>query len=99
MDAVELAYKQAIDTVDGLEAAHLIPSTRKVRQCIGRVIRGSEEAGVRIIADERYGTHNQNLRRFLSPQQQQEFTPIEPDDIGDAISRFWKRQSNSGQDI
>lgn len=93
MNAVQLSYKQAIDTADGLEAAHLIPSTRKVRQCIGRVIRGAEEVGVRIIADERYGTHSQDLRRFLSPQQQQEFTPIEPDDIGDAVSRFWKERS------
>jgi Rad3-related DNA helicases len=92
MTAVEFAYKQAIDTTGGREAAHLIPSTRKVRQSVGRVIRGTEEAGVRILADERYGSHENNLRDFLSPQQQREFTLVEPDDIGAALERFWAQQ-------
>ncbi len=93
MTAVEVAYKKTIETTSGREAAHLIPSTRKVRQSVGRVIRGADEAGVRILADERYGSHEQNLRRFLSPQQQREFTLVEPDDIGAAIERFWAEQA------
>ena len=89
-DAVEFAYQQAIDSTSGRDAAQLIPSTRKVRQSIGRVIRGSEEVGVRIVADERYGTAARpSLRRLLSPQQQREFTLIKPADVGDAICRFW----------
>jgi DNA excision repair protein ERCC-2 len=92
MTAVELAYAQAIDTTGGREAAHLIPSTRKVRQSVGRVIRGAAEAGVRLLADERYGSHERNLRDFLSPQQQREFTLVEPDDVGTAIQRFWAQQ-------
>ena len=92
-DAVEVAYNRAIDSASGHDAAQLIPSTRKVRQSIGRVIRGSEETGVRIVVDERYGTtEKSNLREFLSPQQQREFTLIDPDDINDAISRFWAEQ-------
>jgi DEAD_2. len=91
--AVELAYKQAIESTGGLEAAHLIPSTRKVRQSAGRVIRGTEEAGVRILADERYGSSpDRNCRRFLSPQQQREFTVVEPGETGAAVERFWARQ-------
>ena len=89
MTAVELAYGQAIDTTSGREAAHLIPSTHKVRQSVGRVIRGADETGVRILADERYGSDERNLRKFLSPQQQREFTLIESADIGAAVERFW----------
>ncbi len=92
MDAVELAYTRALETMGGLEATHLIPSTRKVRQSVGRVIRGADETGVRVLADERYGSHDQNLRCFLSPQQQREFTVLESDSIGAAIERFWARQ-------
>ena len=92
MDAVEMAYNRAISTAEGLEAAHLIPSTRKVRQSVGRVIRGADDIGVRILADERYGSHSENLREFLSPQQQNEFTVIDPEDVGAAVSRFWARE-------
>lgn len=89
MNAVEMAYDRAISTADGLEAAHLIPSTRKVRQSVGRVIRGADDTGVRILADRRYGSHDKNLREFLSPQQQKEFTVINPEDTGAAVERFW----------
>jgi DNA excision repair protein ERCC-2 len=58
------------------------------------VIRGTEEAGVRIISDERYGTsENPNLRRLFSPQQQREFTLIEFEDVEAAVARFWDIQS------
>jgi DNA excision repair protein ERCC-2 len=90
--AVEKAYQQAIDSTSGREAAQRIPSTRKVRQSIGRVIRGTEEVGVRIVADQRYGSDEDvNLRHLLSPKQQREFTLIEPDEIGAAITRFWNQ--------
>lgn len=93
-DAVEVAYQRAINSTSGRDAAQYIPSTRKVRQSIGRVIRGTEEAGVRIIADERYGTsENPNLRRLFSPQQQREFTLIEFEDVEAAVARFWDTQS------
>ncbi len=91
--AVEVAYDRAVDSTSGQDAAQLIPATRKLRQSIGRVIRGADEAGVRIIADERYGTADKpNLRRLLSPQQQQEFTLVEPGDVEEAITRFWTTQ-------
>ncbi|ERG97074.1 helicase C-terminal domain-containing protein [Haloquadratum walsbyi] len=91
MDAVEIAYQRAVDETGGQEAARLIPSTRRVRQSVGRVIRGVDETGVRILADERYGTSdNTNLRMYLSPQQQQEFTPVKYAEVGDAITRFWE---------
>ena len=91
MDAVEIAYQRAVTETGGREAARLIPSTRRVRQSVGRVIRGVNETGVRILADERYGTTDStNLRGYLSPQQQREFTPIEYTDLGDAITRFWQ---------
>ena len=91
---MEVAYQRAINSTSGRDAAQYIPSTRKVRQSIGRVIRGTEEAGVRIIADERYGTsENPNLRRLFSPQQQREFTLIEFEDVEAAVARFWDIQS------
>lgn len=95
MDAVEVAYQRAVDETSGREAARLIPSTRRVRQSVGRVIRGVEETGVRILADERYGTsEDTNLRQYLSPQQQREFTSIKYEDIGDVVARFWAHQES-----
>ncbi len=93
-NAAELAYSRAVESTDGLEAVHLIPSTRKVRQSAGRVIRGAGETGVRILADERYGSSpDRNCRCFLSPQQQREFTVVEPGDTGAAVERFWARRA------
>lgn len=89
-DAVEVAYQRAVDSTSGRDAAQYIPSTRKIRQSIGRVIRGTSEVGVRVVADERYGTaETPNLRRLLAPQQQRAFTLIDPDDVEAAIERFW----------
>ncbi len=91
--AVEVAYSRAIDSTSGPDAAQRIPATRKIRQSIGRAIRGADEMGVRIIADERFGTAEApNLRRLLSPQQQQEFSLIDPADVETAITRFWATQ-------
>jgi len=67
---------------------------RKARQAIGRVIRGPEEVGVRILADERYGhTEWDGAKEFLSTSEQEEFDTVPPEEIVDMFTKFWKERS------
>jgi len=55
MDAVEQAYATAFDDEDaGWEYAVEVPTIRKTRQALGRVVRSPEDFGVRVLLDERY---------------------------------------------
>lgn len=88
--AVENAYDELLPNIGGWEAADLIPATRKARQAIGRVIRGSDERGVRILVDERY-THTGwgGVKDYLSDQEQDEFTPVAPPNVSNRLQAFW----------
>ena len=90
IDAVKHAYGQRINSDTGFNTAIKIPAVRKSRQAIGRVLRGTEEAGVRILVDERYGmTDWAGANQYLSDQEQDEFEIIQPDVITETIEQFW----------
>lgn len=92
-DAVVEAYDRRMDTGSGYETAMKIPSVRKVRQAIGRVIRGVDENGVRVLADGRYADSGyRGANQYLSEKQQREFkTTSSP--IRD-IQSFWDGADN-----
>jgi DNA excision repair protein ERCC-2 len=52
-EAVKAAYDAMTDG-QGWEYAVEIPTVRKTRQALGRVLRGPEEVGARVLLDERY---------------------------------------------
>ncbi|WP_079988967.1 ATP-dependent DNA helicase [Halosegnis longus] len=55
MAAVERAYATAFDDDDaGWEYAVEVPTIRKTRQALGRVVRSPDDFGVRVLLDERY---------------------------------------------
>ena len=55
MAAVEQAYATAFDDEDaGWEYAVEVPTVRKTRQALGRVVRSPDDFGVRVLLDERY---------------------------------------------
>ena len=90
IDAVIAAYDERISAGSGFETALTIPAVRKVRQAFGRVIRGSDEAGFRLLVDERYGsTAWDGVNEYLSEQERAEFQSAQPEHISQMISTFW----------
>jgi len=88
-DAIEYAYETHLN-VDGFRVTNQIPSTRKARQAIGRAIRGEDEMGVRLFIDSRYSNSSSyGVKDHLSPQEQQEFVGLEPDQTAPTIQEFW----------
>ena len=88
--ATKYAYSKKIDSQDGFETAIKIPAVRKSRQAIGRVVRGTNEVGVRLLVDERYGSDEwDGAKKNLSEDEQEEFEVVAPDVVDDRISEFW----------
>jgi len=72
----------------GFEYALTIPAVRKARQAIGRVIRGPEEVGVRVLVDERYARDSWDSVREYFPEND-EFQAVSPDMLSLGLERFW----------
>lgn len=90
IQAIRTAYDERMESRSGFETALTIPAVRKVRQTFGRVIRGSEETGVRMLLDKRYAsTAWDGVEEYLSEQEQDEFNLTTPDRVGQAVSMFW----------
>ena len=88
--AVRTAYDRAFG--DGFEYALSVPAVRKARQAIGRVIRGPEECGVRVLCDERYARESwDSVRDLLGEAERDEFRPVGTDMLEYALGQFWDR--------
>lgn len=85
--AVCTAYDRRYD--DGFDHALVVPAVRKARQALGRVIRGPDEVGIRALVDERYAQSGWGGVAGHLPTRE-EFSPIDPDDVPDAVDRFWR---------
>lgn len=89
--AVEKAYDEYLDEIDGFTATNKIPAARKARQAIGRVIRGNDEIGARVLVDERYTSDSWGgLKKYLSPQEKTEFTEVKPNAMKQRLDLFWE---------
>jgi len=88
--AIRTAYDKRMESRSGFETALTVPAVRKARQAFGRVIRGSEETGVRMLFDNRYALNSwDGVEEYLSEQEQEEFTLTSSDRVGQAVSMFW----------
>jgi DNA excision repair protein ERCC-2 len=86
---VRTAYDDAFG--DGFDTALTVPAVRKARQAVGRVIRGPEEVGVRVLLDERYARDSwDSVREYLGPERE-EFQPVSPDMLSIGLERFWSQ--------
>jgi DNA excision repair protein ERCC-2 len=86
--AVRTAYDRAFG--DGFKYALSVPAVRKARQAIGRVIRGPDEVGVRVLCDERYARKSwDSVRELLGGTEREEFRPVGTDMLGYALEQFW----------
>ena len=85
--AVQRAYDDAFG--NGFEYALTVPAVRKARQAVGRVIRGVDEVGVRVLVDERFARESWNsVRGFIPEVEREEFQPVSPDMLDLAMDRF-----------
>ena len=76
----------------GFKYALAVPAVRKARQAIGRVIRGPEECGVRVLCDERYAKPSWNsVRELLGEAEREEFRPVGTEMFEYALDGFWNR--------
>jgi len=85
--AVVTAYDRRFDS--GFETALTVPAVRKARQAIGRVIRGQDECGVRVLVDARYARRSWNdVRGYFPAHEREEFQPVTPDMLEFALDQF-----------
>jgi len=92
--AVQDAY-EAMDPDSGWEYAVEIPTIRKTRQALGRVVRGPEEVGARVLLDERYtewATENMGkyaVRETFPEEEREEMVDVAPDKLTFALLNFF----------
>ncbi|WP_185715567.1 ATP-dependent DNA helicase [Halocatena pleomorpha] len=88
MKAVMNAYDQEFDA-GGFEYAVQIPAVRKARQAIGRVLRGHDEVGTRLLLDRRYHSGAPRSVAALLSTDRTEFSTVSPDMLDFALDQFW----------
>lgn len=88
--AVRQAYGAAFAQSKAFEYALTVPAVRRARQAIGRVIRGPEEVGVRILLDERYTPDApRSVYEYLPPEPREEFVTMTPMFLDSQFAAFW----------
>ena len=98
MDAVQGAYEEVYGDGSGdagWEYAVEIPTIRKTRQALGRVLRSPEEFGVRALIDKRYTESAEremgkySVRNAFPPEERDELIDIEPGKLQFAMLNFY----------
>jgi len=98
MDAVQDAYNRAYSDQRRLRDAGWayaveIPTVRKTRQALGRVIRSPEDFGVRILADRRYTDADMgkySVRGSFPVEEREELVDINPEKLKFAMLNFYQ---------
>lgn len=89
--AVRTAYEDQFGRI-GFDFGLTVPAVRKTRQALGRVIRGDDEVGVRVIADERYTEGGRNsVHKYLSESEKDEYTEMsDVNEFVNELNQFWR---------
>jgi DNA excision repair protein ERCC-2 len=88
--AVQRAYGDAFGEDNAFEYALTVPAVRRARQTIGRVIRGTDEVGVRALVGGRYAEGaRHSVHGYLSPAEREEFVRMTPEFLSGQLDRFW----------
>ncbi len=95
-EAVQEAYDAAFDgTETGWRYAVEIPTVRKTRQALGRVIRSPEDIGVRALLDRRYSRRaKSDLGRYsvngtFPHEEREELIDLDPEKLKFAMLNFY----------
>ena len=95
MEAVQEAYDRAFADRSrdaGWEYAVEIPTVRKTRQALGRVIRAPDDFGVRALLDKRYTSADMgkySVRDAFPPEEREELIDIGPQKLKFAMLNFF----------
>jgi DNA excision repair protein ERCC-2 len=91
--AIETAYDSRFGADVGFEYAFTVPAVRKARQALGRVIRGPEDVGVRVLVDERYASTRpwNSVREYLPETEREAFEPAQPNAVAERLRAFWRQ--------
>ncbi|EMA34561.1 ATP-dependent DNA helicase [Haloarcula japonica] len=99
MDAVQDAYDVAFgddEAEAGWRYAVEIPTVRKTRQALGRVVRSPDDFGARILLDKRYTEaaememHDYAVRGTFPPEERREMVDIGPEKLKFAMLNFYQ---------
>jgi DNA excision repair protein ERCC-2 len=87
--ADETAYKVKFNRDNVYDLVVQIPTIRKVRQAMGRIIRGNEDYGVRILLDARYYRSKgmMSVHKFFPVEESKEFKVRSVTQLRDALRR------------
>ncbi|AHF98405.1 helicase [Halostagnicola larsenii XH-48] len=95
-EAVQEAYDAAFDGTDtGWRYAVEIPTVRKTRQALGRVIRSPEDVGVRAVLDRRYSSRAKSdlgkysVNSTFPIEEREELIDIDPEKLKFAMLNFY----------
>ncbi len=98
MDGVQVAYQNAFgedDTDAGWEYAIEVPTVRKTRQALGRVVRSPEDFGARLLVDERYTARGYkemtqySVLETFPTEERREMIDIEPKKLKFGLLNFY----------
>ncbi|MFB6079629.1 MAG: ATP-dependent DNA helicase [Haloferacaceae archaeon] len=96
IEAVEAAYDRAYADRErsGWDYAVGIPTIRKTRQALGRVIRSPDDFGVRVLLDRRYTRESRDMGRYgvrdaFPAEERDELIDVAPDKLRFAMLNFF----------
>ncbi len=95
MEAVQDAYDRAYPGTDaGWRYGVEIPTIRKTRQALGRVIRSPDDFGVRLLLDRRYTRESRDMGRYgvrgsFPTEERTEFVDVAPEKAKFAMLNFF----------
>jgi len=96
LEAVQDAYARAYDgrRAAGWRYAVEIPTIRKTRQALGRVIRAPDDFGVRVLLDKRYTRAGRDMGKYgvrdsFPPEERDELIDVAPEKLKFAMLNFY----------
>ncbi|WP_407355340.1 ATP-dependent DNA helicase [Methanolobus sp. WCC5] len=96
MNAVESAYDHMFGYGAGWEYAVQVPTIRKIRQAMGRVVRSPLDHGARILLDGRFTTEAPKkfgkfaVFEIFPDEEREEFIDVEPDKVKYSLMNFFQ---------
>ena len=104
-DAVQAAYDREYGDRerDGWGYAVEIPTIRKTRQALGRVIRSPDDFGVRLLVDERYTRASRDMGQYgvrdtFPPEERDELVDVVPSKLRYGLFNFFSDLGAYGDD-
>ena len=96
LEAVQDAYDRVYDgrSAAGWRYAVEIPTIRKTRQALGRVIRAPDDFGVRVLLDKRYTRAARDMGKYgvrdsFPPEERDELIDVAPEKVKFAMLNFY----------